>query len=251
MRIFIVALTVLLLGNVNSVYADSPAGHGGLRFGYTRGFYRFSMSGPEIYMWRINNGYVPENLLVLAIKEVKEPFGQLNQFNSFQAYTEFEGSGLTAEAGLAVRRSSTEAVYTVITPGGAEEEWREKVKLRYNEIFLTVGYRAPQSKLYLGVGLDIGMFSALHKINDSKWSPWFYAFKIFGGDITARTPCAAVSLVASYDISYFTLRVYSQHAMMNPTLNSDSGKYTNIPWSTKVFPIAHFGVGLMFHIGGE
>lgn len=251
MRILIVALTVLLLGNVNSVYADSPAGYGGLRFGYTRGFYRFSMSGPEIYMWRINNGYAPEDLGVLGIKAVKDPFGQLNQFNSAQAYMEFEGSGLTAEFGLAIRRSATSAVYTVVKSGGAEEEWREKVKLKYNEIFLTVGYRAPQSKLYLGAGLDIGMFSALHKINDSKWSPWFYAFKIFGGDITARTPCAAVSLVASYDISYFTLRIYSQHAMMNPTLNSESGKYTNIPWSTKVFPIAHFGVGLMFHIGGE
>ncbi len=251
MRIIVVAFIILLFGNVSIVHADTPAGSGGLRFGYTRGFYRFSMSGPEIYMWRVNNGYAPENLGVLGIKEVIEPFGQLNQFNSIQAYTEFEGSGLTAEVGLVLRRSATSAVYTVLAPSGLEEEWTEKVKLRYNEVFLTVGYRAPQSKLYLGAGLDIGIFSALHKINGSKWSPWFYAFKIIGGDITARTPCAAVSLVASYDISYFTLRVYSQHAMLNPTLNSESGKYTNIPWSKKVFPIAHVGVGLMFHIGGD
>lgn len=251
MRILVVALTILFFGNANTASATSPAGHGGLRFGYTRGFYRFSMSGPDIYMWRINNGYVPEDIGVLAIKEVKEPFSQLNQFNSLLAYTEFEGSGLTAEVGLALRRSATDAVYTVLVTGGVEEERREKVKLRYNEVFLTVGYRGPGSKLYLGVAFDIGMFSAWRKVNDGKWSPWFYSFKILGGDVTAKTPCAAVSLVASYDISYFTLRVYSQHAMMNPKLNSESGKYTNIPWSQKVFPISHIGLGLMFHLGGE
>lgn len=233
-------------GIQNALMAVSPAGSGGIHFGYARGMYTHRLSGPEIYTWRINNGYKPEDVTGAGITEVKNKFGSLQQFNSFQAYAEFSGSGLDAEIGINVRRKTTSGVY-MLAPGnnGAPVERTEKLKIKYNEIFLTVGHRF--DALYLGLSLDIGMFGAFRKVNDEKWAPWFYRPKLLGSGYTGKNPVAGYSLIVAYDISVFTLRFQWQGAMMNAHLDSSTGKDSVLPVSTKLFPIGNASVGLLFH----
>lgn len=239
----------------------STANASGLFFGPVYGRYQYHMSGPEIYMWRKNNGYLgtygsapPDRQL-----EIKDRFGDINNF--YGLTLGFNGEGMVNYSLLwQHQRSVSDINYTYDTgPGTGVYNYSEKVKMTINWVSFAMGIRAgAREKLFLGGSIDIGMLKTVTKIDDEgnpngggKWQPWFYSFKVLGSGITPRTPVAAVGVIASYDIGPLTLRYSHNWGMLNGDMNSETNKYTNIPWSTKFFPVAANTIALTFNLGNK
>lgn len=226
-----------------------------IRIGPLYGRYFYHMSGPEIYMYRVNNGYIDGTARVL---EVSDKFGSANDFSGFSAIYEMEGydKGLCMEWGWTMRRKASDARYTYdYGPGTPVIEHYEKVKMSTNMVFFTLGYRPPAvPALMMSVGMDMGFLRTKKKVEDAsdadsgKWMPWFYNVKIFDrGNVTPKSPIACYSFAVSYDISVFTLRLSHTMPILDGEMLSQTGKYTNLPWSSKVFPVRHTLISLMYN----
>ena len=230
----------------------------GLFFGPLYGRYQYHMSGPEIYMWRKNNGYLGTYGTAPTDRqlEIKDPFGDINNFYGWTLG--FNGEALVNYSLLwQHQRSVSDIKYTYDTgPGTGVYNYSQKVKMTINWVSFAMGIRVgAKEKIFLGGSIDIGMLKTVTKIDDEgnpngsgKWQPWFYSFKVLGSGITPRTPVAAVSVIASYDIGPLTLRYSHNWGILNGDLNSETNKYTNIPWSSKFFPVAANTIALTYNL---
>jgi hypothetical protein len=223
------------------------------RIGPSYGKYFYHQSGPEIYMYRVNNGYAEGTARIL---EVTDKFGTVNDFMGLTAaYEVAVYDNMSVELGWSMRRKATDARYTYDNgPNTPVIDHYEKVKMSSNMAFMTIGYRpAKAPALMFGIGMDLGFLRTKRKIvddtdsNSGKWAPWFYSVKVFGDGVTAKTPIACYSFVVSYDFSVFTLRLSHTMPLLDGEMLSQTGKYTNIPWSDKVFPMRHTMVSLMYN----
>lgn len=224
------------------------------RIGPSYGRYFYRMAAPEIYMYRVNNGFASGNYRVL---EVTDKFGSLQDFNGFtMVFESVQEDGFTFELGFSMRRKATDARFTYDTgPGTDVIDQYEKVKMSSNAAFLSLGYRplaAP--KLLMGFGMDFGFLRTRRKIenntdpNSGEWGAWFYTFKIFdSGKVSSKTPIASCTFLLSYDVSVFTLRLSHSIPVLDGNMLSQTGKYTNIPWSGKVLPMRHTMFSLLYN----
>lgn len=219
---------------------------GGLRIGFGLGQYTRHVSGPEIYMWRVNNGYADGNKRIL---DVSDKFGSMQDFKNIHlAFESADGPGIfTYEFSYSARFKVCDARYTYdngpATPTGTRFE---KAKMTLNTGSFALIVNPPKMNwLRPGVSMDIGFLRTKIKVEDDLagntdgWQPWFWSFKVLGSDITPKTPIAGVSVFALMDFNVVSLRITHMVPMLNGSLNSETGKYTNIPWSEKVFPIQH------------
>lgn len=219
---------------------------GGLRIGFGLGKYTRHVSGPEIYMWRVNNGYADGNKRIL---EVSDKFGSMQDFKNIHlAYESEDGPGIfTYEFSYSARFKVCDARYTYdngpATPTGTRFE---KTKMTLNTGSFALLLNPPKMNwLRPGVSMDIGFLRTKIKAEDDLagnsggWQPWFWSFKLLGSDITAKAPIAGVSVFAAMDFKVVSLRITHMIPLLNGSHNSETGKYSNIPWSQKVFPIQH------------
>lgn len=233
----------------------------GLFLGPLYGSYQYHMSGPEIYMWRKNNGYIDVygSTGTKRQLEVKDRFGNIN--NYYGGIIGFRGKGMLGYSLLwQHQRSVSDIEFTYDNgPSTPVLNYYQKVKMTMNWIVFAFGNQSLlNEKLFLGGSIDIGMLKTVTKIDDEgnpnsdgKWGPWFYSFRVFGDDVTPRTPIASVSVVASYDFWQFTLRYSHNWGLLNGDMNSQTNKYTNIPWSTKAFPVASNTFSLLYNFNGQ
>ncbi len=225
----------------------------GLRMGYGYGMYTYHMSGPEIYCERRNGIAADTSQSVL---EVNEKYGSMNNFHgatiSYEMYP-YENAKVTAEFGWTMRFKKNSFAYTYEpTPGGTPVKYEEKVKMSTNMAFFNLGYRPTGGRLKIGVGADLGFLRTKIKYSNaggemSKWEPWFYVMGVIKDGPQPKTPIAGYSFSASYDFSIFTLRLVHTRPVLDGSMLSSTGKYTNIPWSEKRFPITNTMVSLLLH----
>lgn len=226
--------------------ADGAASPGGLRLGFGLGKYTSHVSGPEIYMWRVNNGYADGNKRIL---EVSDRFGSMQDFKNIHLAMESDGGPgpFTYEFSYSARFKVCDARYTYDTgPNTPTGTRSEKTKMTINTgSFALIFNPSKMNWLRPGVSMDIGFLRTKIKVEDDlagttgKWQPWFWSFKVLGSDITPKTPIAGVSVFAVLDFKVVSLRITHLVPVLNGSLNSETNKYTNIPWSEKVFPIQH------------
>jgi hypothetical protein len=231
--------------------------------GYNYGEYANHLSGPEIYTWRMNHGFNAMNLdKNLRILEVTDEFGSLNNFHGIiisleNGYGSDENSPIRYEFGWVNRHKTTDIKFTFDRGDNTEViEHYEKLKIRYNSAFFGLGYRPRNGNLFFGANMDLGLFRTSRKVDsktveDKSWQPWFYTPKVIGNGITGMTPVVGYGFFVSYDISRFNIRLAQSYGLMNADLNSESGKYTNIPWSSKNFPIQNASLALTFNLAGR
>ncbi|RYD83686.1 MAG: hypothetical protein EOP53_00070, partial [Sphingobacteriales bacterium] len=212
MCILRVSVLFLLLVWVGTAFAgekdkDPPK----IRVGYNYGRYSNHLSGPEIYMWRINHQFNAFNQNPnFRILEVTDEFSTLNDFNGLSLGLEI-GSGSNNSNPLRVEfgwnnRHKTSDVRLKYDLGENTPaiDYYEKVKIRYNAVNVGLGYRPKLGNFYFGAGMDLGLFLTKRKIDavnvtDKGWNPWFYTFKVFGDGTTGKTPVVGYSIFASYD----------------------------------------------------
>jgi hypothetical protein len=219
---------------------------GGLRIGFGLGQYTRHVSGPEIYMWRVNNGYSDYNRRIL---EVSDKFGSMQDFKNIHlAYESEDGPGIfTYEFSYSARFKVCDARFTYDTGPATPTGTRyEKAKMTLNTGSFSLIVNPPKMNwLRPGASMDIGFLRTKIKVEDDLagnsdgWQPWFWSFKLLGSDVTPKAPVAGVSVFALMDFKVISLRITHMIPMLNGSLNSETGKYSNIPWSQKVFPIQH------------
>jgi hypothetical protein len=253
--LLLTSLQVHAFPKLRSTLQPGHAEGNSFRIGPSYGRYFYHLSGPEIYMYRVNNGFEEGTARIL---EVSDKFGSVNDFGGFSVIYEMEAydKGLLMEIGWSMRRKSTDARYTYdYGPNTPVIDHYEKVKLSSNMLFFSLGYRPIRvPALMMSFGMDMGFLRTKKKVIDEtdatsgKWMPWFYSVKIFdSGKVTAKTPIACSSFALSYDFSAFTLRLSHTMPILDGELLSQTGKYTNIPWSSKVFPMRHTMISLMYN----
>jgi hypothetical protein len=252
---FLLPLQSFAFPKIRSMLQPGHAEGNSFRIGPSYGKYFYHMSGPEIYLYRINNGFIDGTARIL---DVSNKFGSINDFNGFTFIYEMEGydKGLCMELGWSMRRKATDARYTYdYGPGTPVIDHYEKVKMSTNMVFFSLGYRPPRvPALMMSLGMDMGFLRTKKKVEDAtdsnsgKWVPWFHSVKIFDSkNVSPKTPIAAYSFAVSYDISVFTLRLSHTMPLLDGEMLSQTGKYTNIPWSSKVLPIRHTMFSLLFN----
>jgi hypothetical protein len=236
---------------------DSEIDKSGFFVGPLYGMYQYHISGPEIYMWRKNNGYIdpygsPSTKRQL---EVKDRFGNINHYYGGMIGLRVDGP-ISYSLLWQHQRSVSDIEYTYDNgPSTPVYNYYQKVKMTMNWVMFAFGTQALLNRnLFLGGSIDIGMLKTTTKVDDTgnpaeggKWAPWFYSFKVLGDGITPRTPIASVSLVGAYDIGKFTLRYSHNWGLLNGDMNSQTNKYTNIPWSSKSFPVASNTFALLYN----
>lgn len=213
------------------------------------------MSGPEIYMWRINHGYADGNTRIL---NVSDKFGSMQNFNGLSIMIENTGKEdkLCYAIGWTMRKKVTDATYTYDYGSSTPEvERTETVKMSTNMYFFSFGYRPgfANSKFQIGLSMDMGFLKTRIKTKDpnspgSKWQPWFYTQKVLSNGITGNTPIAAWGIYASYDLGPLCIRLTHIRPVLDGNLNSQTFKYTNLPSSNKVFPIGNTMISALYSL---
>lgn len=243
--------------------ATAKARPGSFRVGYQYGQYSHRLSGPDIYIWRMNHGFNAMNLdKNIRILNVSDEFGTLNDFHGIilmveGGYGTNESSPVRYEFGWINRHKTTDIKFTYDRGDNTEViEHYEKLKIRYNSAFMGLGYRPRNGNLLFGANMDLGVFRTSRKVDnktmeDKSWQPWFYTVKVLGDGVTGMTPVIGYGFFISYDIKRINLRFSQSYGLLNADLNSETGKYTNIPWSSKNFPIQNANLALTFNFGGK
>lgn len=217
---------------------------GRMKIGYTVGHYRYQMSGPDVYMYRANNGlasaFADTSMHITAITDKFTPIDNFRGINiGFES-----GDEARVELWWTTRKSTSDVAYNYYSSTDfVVKEHREKVRVRYNAVTLAIGKRFGKSKrLTLGGCTDIGVLRVEKKVEGvtKGWDPWFWNFAIFDKTkLKPNTPVVTYGFYAAYDIGPLAFRVNTNFTLLDGTMNSQTYKYTNIPWSTKVFPMAN------------
>jgi hypothetical protein len=239
--------SVFLYSQENAVPSSPKKGYdyfkSRIKIGYTLGQYTYHHSGSDIYMYRINNGFTSQ-ASTKRIYSVDDQFSPMNFFRGIHIGGELGDENLRVEIYFTTRKSTSDAKYSYDNGVGTPIiQEHEKVRVRYNALTWGVGYRFEKlPMLTLGACLDIGILRTQIKLgsqDDNKWYPWFYSFKIFGSGVKPNTPVATWGLYASFDLGPISFRLNRNFTLLDGDLNSQTFKYTNIPWSSKVFPMAN------------
>lgn len=246
-------ILLLLLASGNTLTAQEYDGSG-IRVGYSYGMYTYHLSGPEIYCARFNSIALDTSAALISFDDAHGSFQNFHGPSLSWQMESGPGGHICLEIGWNARLRKSDGAYTY-NPGTGPIEYKEKLKMSVNMVYMTIGYRPTGGRLMFGVGMDLGMLRTKMKYTDAsgnmtKWEPWFFTMGILSKDPKPSTPVAGYTLSISYDISVFTVRVAHTRPLLDGEMNSNTGKYTNIPWSSKRFPITHTMVSLLFHFGG-
>jgi hypothetical protein len=224
----------------------------GWRVGYSYGQFTYRLSGIEIYRAQFNSIANDPSAGLVSFDDAHNSF---RWFHGPSISWQMESKGhICLELGWNARLRRSDGAYTYDAgTGQGPQQYEEKVKMSVNMAYMTIGYRPTKGRLMFGVGMDLGFLRTKRKYTDAaggftKWQPWFFSMSIFGDDPKPSTPIAGYTLSAAYDFSIFTLRVAHTRPVLDGSMLSQSGKYTNIPWSEKKFPIANTMVSLYFHL---
>lgn len=214
------------------------------KIGYTLGRYNYHHSGPDIYMYRVNNGLAPSEASTMRIYSIDDKFTPIQSFRGIHVGTEFGEGGFRTEIYFTTRKSTSDAKYTYDNGDGSPIiNEHEKVRMRYNAMTLGIGYRFEKlPQLTLGTCMDLGILRTERKLSSQeggKWEPWFYSFKISGSGVKPNTPVATWGLYAGIDLGPLSFKLVRNFTLLDGDLNSQTFKYTNIPWSSKIFPMAN------------
>lgn len=217
---------------------------GRFKIGYTLGRYAFHQSGPEIYMYRLNNGFSPSGAGTMRYLSIDDRFTPIQDFRGLHVGFESGENSFRMEIYFTTRKSISDAKYSYDygdgTPVVIEHE---KVRIRYNAVTLGLGYRFEKlPQVIVGVNADLGILRTERKYESQeggKWEPWFYSFKISGGGVKPNTPVATYGFFVGFDLGPVSLKLVRNCTFMDGDLNSETFKYTNIPWSSKNFPMAN------------
>jgi hypothetical protein len=227
----------------------------GLRIGYSYGMYTYQMSGPEIYCAQFNAIALDTSQALISFDDAHSSFRNFHGASvSYQLEPTGTAEKVCLELGWNMRFRSSDGAYTYEpVPGGGSVQYKERLKMSTNMVYMTIGYRPTGKRLMFGVGMDLGMLRTKRKFTDaggsmSKWQPWFFTIGVLRDDPKPSTPIAAYTLSAAYDFSAFTLRIAHTRPVLDGEMLSQTGKYTNLPWSSKRFPITHTMVSLYLHI---
>lgn len=217
---------------------------GRYKIGYTLGRYTYHHSGPEIYMYRINNGLVAADAATTRFLSIDDTFTPIQSFRGVHLGLEAGESNLRYEIYFTTRKSTSDAKYTYDNGDGTPVVIEhEKVRIRYNAVTLGIGYRFEKlPQVIIGTSMDLGVLRTEHKLEslpDAKWEPWFYTFGIFDDEVKPRTPVATYGLFIGFDLGPVSLKLARNFTLLDGDLNSQTYKYTNIPWSSKNFPMAN------------
>ncbi len=214
------------------------------KIGYTLGRYTYHQSGPDIYMYRVNNGLASSEASTMRIYSIDDKFTPIQSFRGIHVGTEFGEGGFRTEIYFTTRKSTSDAKYTYDNGDGSPIiNEHEKVRIRYNAMTLGIGYRFEKLPLLtLGTSMDLGILRTERKLSSQeggKWEPWFYSFKISGSGVKPNTPVATWGLYAGIDLGPLSFKIAKNFTLLEGDLNSQTFKYTNIPWSSKIFPMAN------------
>lgn len=204
-------------------------------------------------MWRTNNGYADGNTRIL---KVSDKFGSMQNFNGLSLLIENSGKEeqLCYAIGWTMRKRICDATYTYDHGASTPQvERTERVRMSTNMYFFSVGYRPTfaKSKFQVGASMDLGFLKTRIKtkdpnVNDSKWKPWFYTQKVLGDGVTGNTPIAAYGFYTSYDLGRLCIRLTHLRSLLDGDLDSQTQKYTNLPYSSKVFPIGSTMISALY-----
>lgn len=224
----------------------------GIRIGYSYGQYTYHLSGPEIYCARFNTIAQDTSAAIVSFDDAHGSFQNFHGPSvSWQMHSDPSGH-ICLELGWNARLKRSDGAYTYDV-GAGPMKYEEKLKMSLNMVYMTIGYRPTKGRLMFGIGMDLGLLRTKKRYTDpsgdfSKWEPWFFTIGL-NKEKKASTPVAGYTFSVAYDFSLFTLRVAHTRPILDGDMLSETGKYTNIPWSSKRFPITHTMVSLLIHFG--
>lgn len=250
-------LMVFMLYCVASGYTQESEGkkkfgarESGLRIGYTVGQYTFRQAAADIYFYRLNHTLIsnidPQNRQIVS---VEKDFKPVQTFRGIHLGGEMNEENYQLEFYFTTRKATSTSTYSCLNAlSNAIEIENEKVRLRYNSITFAAGYPFKRLPIALGVNMDIGVLRAQHKYESlgNKWRNWFSTEKIFGGGQVPKTQVATYGLYLNLYLGKIMFKVNQNFTLLDGGLNSQSKKYTNLPNSTKVFPMANTSITASF-----
>jgi hypothetical protein len=224
---------------------------GGIRIGYTVGTYTYRHSGADVYFYRINNGFTPAAASPDSpqILTTEKPFKSVQNFRGIHIGGEITEENYQMEVYFTTRKATTDARYTFNNgPGTPIQTEHEQIRMRYNSLTFALGYPFKKVPIAVGMCMDIGSLRTQHKFetHGNKWQNWFFTYKIISGDETPKTPVATYGAYLNIYIGRFMIKVNQNFALLDGDLNSQSYKYTNLPTSSKVFPMANTSISATF-----
>lgn len=215
------------------------------KIGYTIGRYTYHHSGPEIYMYRANNGLAAAGAdNTMRILGVDDKFTPMQTFRGICIGAEIGEENLRLELYFTTRKSTSDIKYTFDNGIGTPVvDYHEKVRMRFNAMSLGLGYKFTKlPQLTMGVCADLGILRTQKKVasESGDWEPWFYSFPLKDGNPPKpTTPVITYGLYVCVDLGPLSFKLNQNFTLLDGDLNSETYKYTNIPFSSKNFPMAN------------
>lgn len=238
----------------SSLSAQDEYDGSGWRIGYSYGRYTYQLSAVEIYCAQFNSIAQDTSAALVSFDDAHESFRWFHGPSVSWQMESGPSGHICLELGWNARLRRSDGAYTFdLGQGAGPQKYEEKLKMSMNMVYMTIGYRPTKGRLMFGAGMDLGMLRTKMKYTDAsgnmgKWVPWFFTIGIFSKDPVPTTPIAGYTLSVAYDFSVFTLRLAHTRPVLDGDMLSQTGKYTNLPWSSKRFPLTNTMVSLYFHL---